>query len=382
MKKIIYLGYYDVPENASENRRYVLAATNKMTYICSAINNAGYEVEIVSASETKNKWKYKGKEIDILPKTKLRLFLTHAYSNNKLRRMFCRWNMKIRYCFYLYKNTKKGDSIIVYHSLGYDRAIRLLKKLKKFRLILEVEEIYSDVTKNEKTRRREETLFSVADAFIFPTELLNEKVNIFHKPSTIIYGTYQVEKDRQCKFENIDLQNKINLLYAGTFDPRKGGAATAVATAVALSEDYHIHIIGFGSEKDRQKLEKQIKHTAEKAAAGISYDGLYSGEDYIRFVQNCQVGFSTQMPEAAFNTTSFPSKVLSYLANGLRVVSVRLEVLERSAISDLLYYYDEQTPEAIAEVIKKIDFSAPYDSRKIIAALDKKFVKEIGELLR
>ena len=45
MKKILYLGYYDTPENRAENRNYVLAATNKMTYICSAINRAGWDVE-------------------------------------------------------------------------------------------------------------------------------------------------------------------------------------------------------------------------------------------------------------------------------------------------------------------------------------------------
>ena len=54
MKKLHYIGYYDMPENKTENRNYVLAATNKMTYICSALNRAGWDVEIVSASGTKN----------------------------------------------------------------------------------------------------------------------------------------------------------------------------------------------------------------------------------------------------------------------------------------------------------------------------------------
>ena len=69
------------------------------------------------------------------------------------------------------------------------------------------------------------------------------------------------------------------------------------------------------------------------------------------------------------------------MANGLRVVSVRIKALEKSAIGDLLYFYDEQTPESIAEAVKKIDFSQPYNSRKRIKELDKEFTKQIGEML-
>ena len=128
-------------------------------------------------------------------------------------------------------------------------------------------------------------------------------------------------------------------------------------------------------------MQLQIEKVASKGGATVTYDGLLSGEEYIRFIQSCQIGLSTQMPDAAFNDTSFPSKVLSYMANGLRVVSIRIKALERSNISDLLYYYDENTPEAIAEAVKKVDFSQMYDSRKLIHQMDKKFVRELGELL-
>ena len=41
MKKIYYLGYYDIPENSAENRNYVLSASNKMTYIIEATEKCG-----------------------------------------------------------------------------------------------------------------------------------------------------------------------------------------------------------------------------------------------------------------------------------------------------------------------------------------------------
>jgi len=380
VKKIYYLGYYDVLENKKENRNYVLAASNKMTYICSALRNVGYNVEVVSVAGTKNKKSCAGKYEKMKDGVNLKLFYSFGRGNkikNAIDRLIIKWQL----FFYLLKHVKRGEKVLVYHSLGYSKIIKFLKKIIGFKLILEVEEIYSDVSGDNKTRRIEQDIIDVADAYVFPTELLEEKLNKKNRPSLIIYGTYQVEEDRNCGFEREDLKGKIHLLYAGTFDPRKGGAIAAAAAAEVLPSDYYIHVLGFGSEKDTDNLKEQIKYISEKAEAGVTYDGLLSGEEYIRFVQSCQVGFSTQMPDAAFNETSFPSKVLSYLANGLRVVSVRIKALEKSAIGDLLYFYDEQTPESIAEAVKKIDFSQPYNSRKRIKELDKEFTKQIGEML-
>ncbi len=377
MSTIKYIGYYDTLDNIIENRNYVLSATNKMTYICSALNRLGWNVEIVSASGTKNRRRCKGKCTKVSEQTKLRLFPSPG-TGNKLKKVFKAIAERVSLFWYLLLHIKPKESVMVYHSLGYVNALWLLKKIKRFRLILEVEEIYSDVTNREKSRKAEMRLFEAADAYIFPTELLDEKLNPNKKPSVIIYGTYQVEKERSNCFKDND---KIHLLYAGTFDPRKGGAAAA-AVAAELSDKYHVHIIGFGTEADTAALINQIKVVSRTTKATVTYDGLLRGEEYIRFVQSCDVGFSTQIPDAAFNETSFPSKVLSYLANGLRVVSVKIKALERSEISDLLFYYEENTPKAIADAVKEIDFSKPYDSRAVIRRLDEKFVENLYVLLK
>lgn len=380
MKTIKYIGYYDTPEHAAENRNYVLSATNKMTYICSALNRLGWNVEIISASGTKNRKGCRGRYTAIAEQIHLRLFPSMG-TGGKLKRIVKVMTERLQLFWYLLLHTKPTETVMAYHSLGYTKTLWLLKKIKGFRLILEVEEIYSDVTENEKTRKIEERLFACADGFVFPTELLDEKLNRDKKPSAIVYGTYQVEKQRDLEKPILDPE-KIHLLYAGTFDPRKGGAAAAVAAAAELSEQYHVHIIGFGSERDKAALLEQIDQVSKIAKAIVTYDGLLSGEDYIRFVQSCDVGFSTQTPDGVYNETSFPSKVLSYMANGLRVVSVKIKVLERSKISDLISYYTENAPKAIAEAVMKIDFSEPYDSRVVIRELDENFVEDLRQLLK
>ena len=372
-----YLAYYDTPENKAEGRSYQLSATNKIDYICSVLNRLGTDVQIVSASVTENKTGCKGKIVPITEHTTLKLFPCLGMGSLP-KRMIRRLLGRIRLLSELVFGTRTGENVLVYHSLAYAGTIALARKLRNFRLILEVEEVYADVSGNERDRQWEYRLFERADAFLFPTQLLNERVNTQGKPSAIVHGTYQAEKDCGYKLFRDD---KIHCVYAGTFDPRKGGAEAAAMAAEFLNEDYHIHVLGFGSDEEVKNMRVLIEDLSGRCACGISYDGLLSGEDYIRFLQSCHIGLSTQNPEAAFNATSFPSKILSYMANGLRVVSIRIPAVETSAVGDRVYYYDRQTPEEIAKAIVSAAGNGGEDPRTVIEGLNDTFAQKLEELL-
>lgn len=376
MKKVYYLGYYDIPENKEENRNIVLAATNKMAYIIEAMEKAGYCVEVISASQTKNGKSYPAKTVTIGENSSLRLFKTLPWGN-KVRRVISVLFSRLQYKQYILRNITANDTVIAYHSVPYADFLVKAKKKIGFRLILEVEEIYADVNGKEDDRKKEYKVFEAADAYIFPTELLNQKLNTKSKPYAIICGTYKAEPDKKIKFND----GKTHIVYAGTFDPRKGGALAAVGAAEFLNGDYILHVIGFGSNDDKQKLLNEIERVSKVSSCKVSYDGLLSGDDYISFVQSCDIGLSTQNPSGEYNDTSFPSKILSYMANGLRVVSVKIPAVETSDIGEYMYYYVEQTPEEIAEAIKMVDIDKPYNSREIIFKLDEKFVCDLKNLL-
>jgi glycosyltransferase involved in cell wall biosynthesis len=375
-KEIKYVGFYDSYLNKQENRVYTLAATNKMDYICNVLNRLDYDVLIVSPSRTKNNRFYKGKETIIKEGVRLKLFPTVPWGN-KIQKLFSLILEDILLLIYLIFNVDRDETIIVYHSLELRSVLRLAKKIKKFKVILEVEEIYQDVKKFSRYSKKEEySTIDAADKYIFPTELLNEKINRNRKPYSIIYGTYMVEKDRGQKLKD----NKIHVVYAGTFDPRKG-SLLAIKAAQYLNSNYHLHIIGFGSDEQIANINKLINQISEKTKASISYDGLLSGEEYISFLQKCDIGLSTQAPDASFNHTSFPSKVLSYLANGLRVVSVRIKSIEKSAVSDEIIFYDGEDPQTVAETLLSVDLSNTNRSRDVVKALDKRFLLSMKNLL-
>lgn len=372
MNKLIYLSYYSTnKENA------FIAAQNKIDYITDSLNKNGSPVEFVSASIANSASIVSGKIQTIKDGVTLKTF-DSLPSGNAFKRFIRRKHVYAQLKKYLKENLSAGDTIIIYHSLGYYKLYKWLKEKLKVKIILEVEEIYSDVGKTRfVTRDKEVQSFSYADAYIFPTLLLDDVVNVNKKPSVIIHGTYCVEMECGQPFGD----GKTHVVYAGTFDPRKGGVQAAAAAAEFLTGKYHVHILGFGSEEDKQNLLKTIEDVSKKTECTVTYDGLKSGEEYIRFIQSCDIGLSTQNPDAAFNATSFPSKILSYMANGLRVVSIRIPAIESSAIGDYMYYYDRQTPEAIAKAIMQVDLNDGYNGREIISKLDKKFTKEIAELI-
>ena len=119
----------------------------------------------------------------------------------------------------------------------------------------------------------------------------------------------------------------------------------------------------------------------KKAKCTLTYDGLKSGEEYIRFLQSCQIGLCTQIPDARYTETSFPSKVLVYLANGLRVLSVRIPAVENSEVGGILYYYDTQSPQEIANAIMNIPMKEDYNSRQLLNQLDKDCERNLKRLM-
>lgn len=374
MKKVYYLCYFDTPDNKRQDRNFVLSAVTKSTYIANALVRAGNEVEIVSASGTKSNSFCKGGVKQLSENLSLRLFDAKP-TDNVIKRVLARNFLKKQLRKYLLDNVTENDVLFVYHSLSYMDLVKEVKEKKNPKLILETNEVYADVTGNEKIREAEMNFLRSADEYVMSTELLKDKVNPDNKPFTVNYGVFSPEK----KLEPLFNDGKIHCVYAGVLEPRKG-AGLAIDCAEFLDEHYHIHIIGFGSEQDISAINSRISEVTEKTSCTVTFDGKKSGDEYLRFLQSCQVGFTTQNSDAAFNETSFPSKVLSYLSNGLRVVSVRIKAIEISKVADLMYFYDGDNPENVANAVKSIDLADGYDSRKELERIDREFVENIVSL--
>lgn len=377
--KIYYICHLSDP-NDSKMRKGAPSADTKVLYIINALKTIGYDVEVLSWCSTGTRsffWnKYSGYEIKV-NSIDVKFFDCYDSRFRLLRIIgrFLTWQKQKKYISY--NCIKTNTSIIIYHSLTLFKLYRFLEKHNK-NYILEMEEIYSDVIRNKKTKLFEIRSAEKAIGYIFPTQLLMHTIGNATKPSLIVHGTYQVEPDRNVRLFDKD---HIHCVYAGTFDPRKGGCAAAAAAAEYLPANYHLHVIGFGNKQDTENIKKLVLDISKKSKAMVTYDGLKRDEEYIQFIQSCEIGLSTQNPDAAFNATSFPSKVLSYLANGLHVVSIKIPAIEESSVGDMLYYYEKQTPEEIAKAILSVNLNESYDSRARIKELDAQFTKDLKTML-
>lgn len=382
MKKIKYIAYYSDPDS-SKNRCTAPSADTKLDYIIEALKADECDVSVISRCLVgKYDEIFKIHRGYMTEKFGVQIrFLNDYTSKCRVVRFLRTWlaNYQLRK---LVKSecVKNGCKIIIYHSLGMYDIIKYLKK-HKISYILEVEEIYSDVMTKRRiqNRKKEDFMFSAAESYIFSTELLNKEINTQNKPYLVCNGTYKVEESliEEKIFED---KEKIHCVYAGTLDPRKGGAAAAAAGEF-LSDKYHMHILGFGSEEEVQNMKELTEEVNNKSEATVTYDGLLKGDDYLQFIQSCDIGLSTQDPNADFNATSFPSKILSYMSNGLRVVSIRIPAIETSKVGDYLYFYNSQEPQQIAEAIMKIDINCGQDCKEKISQLNDKFINALKVFL-
>lgn len=375
-KRIKYICYYDSLD-PSRPRECVPAATTKIDYIVSVLNRIGYKVDIVSYASVSSpgfnlSW---GGKKTMANNNTLRHFISLGCMKWKALRVFSRWLMSVHFICWFLSSVKHNEQIIIYHSLGYCTLFLCLLRVIKCSVVGEIEEIYQDVHPQKPSLSRNEYRFiSQCDKYIFPTQLLDKKLNLSHKPSLTIHGLYCPAPNYGEHF-NDDL---IHVIYSGTFDPKKGGAMAAATTL--LPANYHIHITGFGNEQMVESIRQVVAGTV-KRGGNVTFEGMLDDDTFRHFLQKCHIGLCTQNPSAAFNATGFPSKILNYLANGLKVVTCDTPAIRISSVANVLTFYQEQTPEALAEAILRSANTPASDGRKLLSRLDAKFEKELKSLL-
>ncbi len=385
MDKIYYVGFFGDALAYKENRYLAPSGVNKMEYIARALGSEGMKIKIISTA-----WlKYK-KEVG----AKISLQRSFTLNNNidcilpfsiaiplKISNLLSMFITKVWLILYFLINVRKNDNIIVYNSPFYFSTMYWLKKIIKFKLILEVEEVYSIVfSMDEKWKRRENRLITFADSYIFPNDLMYDYLGIKNKKQVVVYGSYLIEETNNISFEFGD--DKIHLVYAGVIDKLKLGAFNAVYAAKYLPDNYVLHILGFGADKDIKDLKSEIQEMNTFSNCKIIFEGKKIGLEYTKFLSACHIGLSTQKNEGIYLNYTFPSKVLSYIGFGLQVVAAKMDCLTKSELSSYIYYYEYDNPVSIANAILKIN---QFDRNKLISELErlnKNFVNNLTQVLK
>lgn len=374
-RELKYIGFYnDNYFNLHENRNTSLAVKNKMDYICSALTRNNLKVKIISPCWTNNtKGFFKGKEYIKSNYITIKNFATFG-SNNKVLQKINKFFIALQLLLYLIINTKRNEEILVYHSLALILPIKIAKKIKNLSLILEVEEIYSTVWKGTYDVDKEISYINMADKAIFASDQLQNYFKI--NKSVVVYGSYNYYDKKNF---NKKFKKNIDIVYAGSIDKIKGGAKNSVLAMNYLPNKYRLHILGFGNNSDIEELKKLINYVnKEKGYECCRYYGSLDGEKYSEFLLNCDIGLNPQK-EGEYMDFAFPSKILSYLAHGLEVVSTRIKSVEQSKVASRITFSKNDNPQEIAKSVLSIKIGN--QNNNIVRKLDKKFVSDIYKLL-
>ena len=256
---------------------------------------------------------------------------------------------RLELLWYLFVVINKNDSVVLYHSYPYTKFISKFKKLLKYDITIEVEELYGFSAVADRPWVGDEIeAVRKMDRFICVNEGIPKLLGLKKGQFVVNYGVGIIPP------RNVERRNdgKIHVVYAGTIETLKLGAITAVDSAPYLTDDYVIHIIGFGTEDNIQRLKSHIEEVNSQCGTNrVEYNGYYSGEELDRFLFGCHIGLSSNVMRPNFANNSFPSKVITYMCHDLTVVLGYAESFYDVPMSKGWTFYHEFVPKTIADAI-------------------------------
>lgn len=283
--------------------------------------------------------------------------------------------------FYLLIKVKKGDTLLVYHSMFYLSVVKLILKLKNIDAILQLEEMYFSLNKtNAQFELKETNYVKLFKKIIAVSDVLKEKFSAPNKKIIVAYGDYSpVELVRKPG-------NTINkkIIYAGTIELARKAAFVAVQTIEYLPQNYTIDIAGFGSKKDLDAMLQLIELVNKKyPEPRVNYLGFLTGQDYKEILQNSDIGLSSHVyseDEVISADHTFPSKLIVYLKHNLQVVCNNILCVTTSDLRHNISFFDKAEPEEIAKAILKLDNNCE-GGANLIQTLHYKFHNELIKLV-
>lgn len=358
------------------NRFYSLAAVNKMNYIIRLLNENGYAVDIYSLSNSKEStFKFSSEEkVEIGRNT---LFLTPTFgTSSKIGKAF---RIILSYCWLVIKilcNTRTNDYVLIYHTLEGIVPLSIVKRLKKLRYVLEVEEIYSEIPNSNRGNKQKELKFiGNADKYIVVSHLLKDKLPL--KDNMVIYGNYKFANDLNV---HITKNDKVNLLFSGSLDSTRG-VFQAIEAMYFLPEEYLLNISGVGNKATVHLVQEKIEElNTFRNKVVCKYLGKLDDSDYKLLLNSSDLALNTQV-EGEYAQFLFPSKLLSYMAYNIPIVSTKGQSIVESPFFKYIYFTDDSSGKSIAEVILSIDLSKSVNYHVILGELHSQAVEELNKIL-
>lgn len=383
MKNTVHYFCFGVDDRTKDKLTYFPSAQPKIRYIIDTLKKSEYKINMVSSCSIKNIGFFKRRTNIIDHQEKHTYFTSFKTSFELINKVSVLFSF-IQVLLYMLFFVKKNDLVVVYHSLFYLIPMGILKKIKHIKFILEIEELYSFLSeKNRKFWDKEIDLINSASAYLLVNDLIDEKISRGSKQAVISYGNYSVPSS--LKYEIFEYEDYTNIVYAGVIENIRKAAFMAIESARYLNVNFRIHILGFGNEEDISNLKEKIRNiNSELNTEMVIFHGSMSGDHYHKFLQACDIALSCHIYDESMIASAdytFPSKIITYMANGLSVVSTDIRSVRNSELGKYITFYRENSPSEMAKAILSLSDFTQVNMREEIKKMDEQFVLDLGELL-
>lgn len=278
-------------------------------------------------------------------------FISFSYLNKyqlytKSKRLapwfFFKWiSIILRFPFCLYI-CLKYDRLIIYHSEGFYFYFPIFIIFRN-KIVLQVNEIYSNVSGNRLNIYFESTYIKRFQNLIVSNTNLKEVW--FRDKRILVRGGYF-----RLPIPSYFDKKQSTYIYVGSIDELKMGNLNLLLNMIkTLPDDIILNLCLITSDNDY----KDILRVSEKKGNVNIFRNVNDAQLKDIYL-NCKYGLVLQDSNKPFNFTSFPSKIFSYLNNGVIPVAQRNQSFLKSEISDLFLFIDNWHWENILSAEKKI----------------------------
>ena len=372
--------YVDINDTAC-SRSFSPGGVSKMNYLLLCLKELGYHVDIYSTcARSHNGFSALEKGINYLGQ------------RIKYRSSFCVKNARLRFLDLFWGQlhltikllcSKSDDIIFLYHERYYTPIVRHVSRIRKNRVILDIEEIYTVAAKAPQNIVEKETRsFHMPEQrcrFLVATAELSKFIPQAC-PYIVCSGVYSPYMSLS---RNSDDKATKQVLYSGTFDKNKGGVYIAIESAKYLNPSrYEINICGFGTSDEIARVEELIsENNATSGRCHINYYGKLIGDAYYDLLSKCDIGLACQNTSSDLSESAFPSKIYEYLRFGLRVVSSDVSAVRKSDCASVLNFFTTYTADALAEAIESSDKIVKNNNANFLAMLHSRFKDSLKGLI-
>ncbi len=318
------------------------AGGNRALYIAKSV---GKKIEIISFGQPRNKGYFKRiskkitDKISIVYLSALNIyFLKYIYSILEL-------------FFYLLPKIKYGDKVIVYNC-DFSKVVSLVlvRIIKNFDIILEIEEFYSTKSKilQKIYKYLEIIIIKKADCFIVSNRNTLNRIKSVKKTKTKIKFliSFGYSDDKIIKILPSENTPRSFILYSGR-DDFHGGFDILLESLKYI--DIKLNLILTGKNFEGVNFEKY-----ETKFVNIENKGFLKKKDFESLLKKASLCISPLRSKCDFARFSFPSKIIQYLRYGNIVVSSEIEAINQLGIlRKYVFTYPKDDPMLLSTIIKK-----------------------------